>query len=670
MPFPRPVSPVTLETCGPPSDHEIDSDSLLGSDDDLDEAGRTAKRRRIERLAESYLQGQPLFILSASLRGPFGQGWRNPWRKTRRRHNAVRKMDSPCVSSRNEEPVIMETEPRRAKHREDLSPNSHEVHVPRSDGSVEQRNSASASKLESTLVPGRGQSSRPLSSRQGSSRASTRSPKKQRESSTCSESEPTFADNSAGDWLKKDRKRMDFKAFNPPSSPTPKGSRLRFESKTQVTPRHAPKPRSPSASSHAASPSEPPASGGSLRKGAVPHLPQPSSIAGKPAKQISAKRADHGHSFKIVSSSSQLPRFEYRRPRNEFSPLQRSMSPTKPAAQQGALDTSENVEDANDEGRELNTAEDCGKCHADTASNAPAHSLHLSKSLRFANDPESTDPTSTGPQIATEQNTCDKLPSAQEVPAPPGMSDRIPSLHSTALPKDPHGHGAPTSPETQLSTQAALLHAQRSFQDDLKTQAHDDGTPGQYRPETNAGNDSLLAHETPLFRPDTLERAPRSFKQLDRDRAQAMSTQCMIDAASPFAFSAEKKPTAFRAVTMEDPQLPQRDDVHMEENSLDESSAPPPIHDYHTAQSSPASSVHERDGPPTHRSTTQATPLPFAVSGSTPTTAQDGQGGADSFNLSQAIADAGSWLRESFDFMKDLRHTSPHRAAPSDAPSA
>jgi hypothetical protein len=35
---------------------------------------------------------------------------------------------------------------------------------------------------------------------------------------------------------------------------------------------------------------------------------------------------------------------------------------------------------------------------------------------------------------------------------------------------------------------------------------------------------------------------------------------------------------------------------------------------------------------------------------------QDGQGAhqaVDSFNLSQAIADAGSWLQQSFDFMKD-----------------
>ena len=48
--------------------------SLLGPDDDLDEPARAAKRQRIERLAESHLQGQPLFILSVSLLGLFDPG--------------------------------------------------------------------------------------------------------------------------------------------------------------------------------------------------------------------------------------------------------------------------------------------------------------------------------------------------------------------------------------------------------------------------------------------------------------------------------------------------------------------------------------------------------------------------------------------------------------------
>jgi hypothetical protein len=55
-----------------------------GSDDELGERDRAAKRRRIEQLAEDYRHGQSLFIASAALRGPLDDGgWENPWRKKR-----------------------------------------------------------------------------------------------------------------------------------------------------------------------------------------------------------------------------------------------------------------------------------------------------------------------------------------------------------------------------------------------------------------------------------------------------------------------------------------------------------------------------------------------------------------------------------------------------------
>lgn len=50
-------------------------------DDELGAVERAAKRRRIEGHARQYLKDMPLYIQSAELRGPFEQGWRNPWRK-------------------------------------------------------------------------------------------------------------------------------------------------------------------------------------------------------------------------------------------------------------------------------------------------------------------------------------------------------------------------------------------------------------------------------------------------------------------------------------------------------------------------------------------------------------------------------------------------------------
>lgn len=80
--YPRPVSPVIAE------EYPICDDTIIydeGDDYYEDSAERrAAKRRRIESYAAAYLRGQPLFILSAQLKGPFNKGWENPWRRKRR----------------------------------------------------------------------------------------------------------------------------------------------------------------------------------------------------------------------------------------------------------------------------------------------------------------------------------------------------------------------------------------------------------------------------------------------------------------------------------------------------------------------------------------------------------------------------------------------------------
>ncbi|RYC58580.1 hypothetical protein CHU98_g7625 [Xylaria longipes] len=67
--------------CAAPSPLNSDDIVCPGSDDETDEATNTAKQRRYEEHGRRYLQGRPLHIFSASLRGPFDQasGWQNPW---------------------------------------------------------------------------------------------------------------------------------------------------------------------------------------------------------------------------------------------------------------------------------------------------------------------------------------------------------------------------------------------------------------------------------------------------------------------------------------------------------------------------------------------------------------------------------------------------------------
>ncbi|OJD16950.1 hypothetical protein AJ78_02932 [Emergomyces pasteurianus Ep9510] len=79
MVFKRHTSPLHFEPLSPPRSELLSEFS--DSDDGLHKAARNAKRRKIERLGQDYLEGKPLFILSASLKGPLDNGWINPWRR-------------------------------------------------------------------------------------------------------------------------------------------------------------------------------------------------------------------------------------------------------------------------------------------------------------------------------------------------------------------------------------------------------------------------------------------------------------------------------------------------------------------------------------------------------------------------------------------------------------
>lgn len=80
--FKRPTSTVDCEPL------PLASEDILypGSDKDESIEEQQARRRRIELQAQHYLQGRELFVLSAHLRGPFADGWVNPWARKRKRN--------------------------------------------------------------------------------------------------------------------------------------------------------------------------------------------------------------------------------------------------------------------------------------------------------------------------------------------------------------------------------------------------------------------------------------------------------------------------------------------------------------------------------------------------------------------------------------------------------
>lgn len=73
----RPASPLHFESI------KVRPEDVLypGSEEEesADEDEREKKRLRIEILGRQYLNGRPLFIQTAGLKGPFEEGWVNPW---------------------------------------------------------------------------------------------------------------------------------------------------------------------------------------------------------------------------------------------------------------------------------------------------------------------------------------------------------------------------------------------------------------------------------------------------------------------------------------------------------------------------------------------------------------------------------------------------------------
>ncbi|KAJ5083458.1 hypothetical protein N7456_012885 [Penicillium angulare] len=697
---PRPVSPVAFESCIlPVTNSDSDPYELLGSDDELDDDARAKKRQRIEKLAESYLRGGSLFISTAKLRGPFDDGWKNPWRKERKTvHKSdpqssmklselMEKKGSTCVHETNPAYMLNKmhsavvTRPASASVRETASPQ------PQPPRSVQSRPSAlGRSPSGARNCPGLPRGLREVSS-----------PAHQH----------TILETGSIDWLRKDKKCMNFTSFEPPASPTPTSGHRRIrehQSRGSAPPSVAPvssrgspakfmshdsvitRKQSTDSNSTVASPRHAVGSPASVPL----RSPDPNTGHSTVAPVDSPDRNEQVASFRVVSSTSQLSRFEYKRLRVPGSSLQLKLqSPAEktttadqsPSAYtEGRTDISNSmhkvgnksvVEEANQLEANVTTENNAMDLEEGHRNHSPP-AANLSKSLRFADDADGA--TSRGENLppSTDHDTYEELPSAQEMPAPPGVSDRVPSLHSTALPRENSNISADTTPNTQLSTQAALLHAQKSFQDDLDSPAREYGTTPAQQLGMDAGEESLLAHETPLFRPDTSEKAlPRSLGDSEARKIQATSTQCMLDAATPYTFSTGKKPRAFHSISPQKTGSIRPRAIHTAQCPGSSSPLSDNGHVLQARYESPSPDRGLADQPPdhhvlTHPPTTQASPLPFALSGSTPATAQDGQGG-DSFNLSQAIADAGSWLQQSFDFMKSTRRPSVNEQVPSDA---
>ncbi|KIY04187.1 uncharacterized protein Z520_00879 [Fonsecaea multimorphosa CBS 102226] len=97
--YPRPVSPVSADSIPTCDDTVVYYEPAKDAEEYAEQ--RAAKKQRIESHATAYLRGQPLFILTAQLRGPFGKGWEDPWGDTsnnKGNETAITRKSSPAFT--------------------------------------------------------------------------------------------------------------------------------------------------------------------------------------------------------------------------------------------------------------------------------------------------------------------------------------------------------------------------------------------------------------------------------------------------------------------------------------------------------------------------------------------------------------------------------------------
>ncbi|OJJ77524.1 hypothetical protein ASPBRDRAFT_141341 [Aspergillus brasiliensis CBS 101740] len=643
-----PASPLSLETISP-SPPDLDSDPLVASDDDLDESGRAARDQRIEKLAQAYCHGTPLFILSASLRGPFDNGWANPWKKDRQKtaghvRTGGNQLDAP------ERPVIPETVPqKRPLYRESLGISRSKSAVPLSDSSY-------STKKRETQDGTMGEPSfkRPRDGR-GRTSSSNNTPKPavlhKRIVETSGHSDAlTPFQHTEQSWLKRDRAEINFRKVDPPTSPTTTISSRHREGGHYTIQVPGTDYRVTTKNLFRARP-------GSRDESTFDnHVPDSvkAQLTNRPSK-VRSETEDHENSICVLSSTSHLSKFEFRRRKCSADPEHGTKSPVPIQADNEQISHQTTVvEDSRVSSQpaplppnptSMQAVEADMHMHEDNTHNPNVSERSGTVDHQGNSQSRKVSSTTTAEGI----NISDKYPSAQRVAVNPALAENVTSLQTISAAKPNSECDNDTIPDLQFNTQAALLHAQKSFQNDLESQVPNQG-------ETHNQSSSPANDITPFHRMNTSRIGKYPRARHSGTAHMPMSTQCIIDAVTPFTFSTEKKARS-RFISPQMPSSSRIDQGTATPNTGSPLSSEPEDEDEDEDPTilplgSPAAQQQTPDD------TQRGSVLPMALSNSHPTTVQDGQGvapGPDSFNLSQAIADAGSWLQQSFEINHEIQ---------------
>lgn len=728
MPLPPKKAPFSFEPVSPPQS-EIYSE-LSGSEDDLDEAARASKRRRIERHAQDYLKGQPPFIFSASLKGPFNKKWTNPWKRVKP-HSAKSAPDARIVDQGHAGPGISVTETRNKGEEPEFQPAKTassiwgESSAIKSSGSSD-RLTKSGGKAQGVLrrktdkfrVDGR--TTIPPSS---ISRSSTKGPNE-------SPSRPckSYSASSREGWLK--RGPTDHRTIEPLKSPSPTpvgrqkdvkdtskpapllidNSRIvsdkaiqRTSSPSGFTPINQRQHRHTEAFTRATTFS--PSSDRTTKNSGTGYLPKVQS-SGRRKSSIPKKRIVSGNKHthddikpvhptkkpgsETVTALNKAPtavspsnghnfKFKYRRPDSSIDASTKAEQPQKANFRRSGVsfyDFADSTE------KPVSGSTEHAHAGARAAEPKDSNKEHKQGSGSGSNENSALAPDNSGTLEADSETagtieSCN-ITSAQLPPEYAKLPTEVVSLQSTCFAElksnTIDANSIEENHDLEISTQAAVSTAQKSLQDALTTpdkEARGDETTVIKRPLKSAGSSKKPAkagHKiTPFGAVDsTAQKSNGVVDHSNSVNARPVNTQALLDAISPFAVSTTKKvqnrvsfpsdneinsPTRPKQNPTTAPPIPSNQTGSLP--VLDEGLPVSPFEisgfDFGTGSDDQPADPIESAGAPS------ASALQLTSTTSTGPK-QDGQQvrDLDNFDLSQAIADAGTFL-QSWDIDRDLR---------------
>ncbi|EEP79807.1 predicted protein [Uncinocarpus reesii 1704] len=664
----RPTSPLSLQPLSPSP-----SDTIFWPSDfesETDDASRVAKRRRIERLGRDYLEGKPLFIFSATLQGPFEEGWVNPWKKSRRPLATKDKHTQPC-SEASQTHGAAATPASRADERSLLvSP----------DSGGKAWNSQQPQRLSG--IDAGYQGSEHHTNGAGRTSGSPAAPKpglaSTRSSGDRHQSRPSHTIDT--EWLKRDQKTLDYRAMNRPRSPspTPTARSLKITSlpskPAQTTARLSSREFGPSVlgSAHAHVSGFTPINHSPTRKPKASMVSETAKPVPRPKQQSKPAASVNVESQPRTSPPATKP-MPHKPKLSNINDNPKTNTDTAPTADQivdprdihsrdAAISDSFQYHRVTGAPRgakqkkivsKVTKLESGTRLHQKpteqkTGLKKPSPQLQLNTTM----DPLM--PESHEAQDQGSTTTIANLPSAQIVPDQPTFQNQLISLYSTEYLAT---NGMIVSPSkdslNQWSTQAAVAIAQKSLQDDLTSPNTLEGDKGQ---DLSAKSPKDLTRKV---MPDQIKPfqsfstpQPQNSSSGDPPTCQGQtSTQAMINGISPYKFSTEKKVQfGDRSNDGEARAHKQHELVECEQRRCSASPQEP--------EATRPTSARSNEGPTTTLPValgenfsveSTGTALPFTLTASTnETRQQDGQGfiaGFDNFDLDQAIADAGSFLQ-------------------------